>query len=447
VRINGIQLREKQVRNCIAIFLGAALVSTGCAKAGPADGSTIYDSNPDHLWNRLNKTLFERTAQDGEHYGLNQLDILYWGRTTNLLAGASHQQALAVLNEFINKHGEKLVQDPLKKALLQRDLWALFDWSVRMGNGDFAVARKELQQRLAITIQRLELTTNEIASLPDNYALAEKNNLTDLPRGLFNTNGVWINITIPNALGLVPAHELSFGGRSTFMVLFHDANGRKAGLNYLKQLHSVEPMFVASGNTNEPITMNHFPQFPASSQWSLARRMRVIDADGKIQTTHVVESIQLRTYLRLGKPDYVEVTNVDGRVDSQTIPPQQFNEFQITRPSAEMISLGQKERGFIKILFSNGLDPFEFSGFGSERSSIARNDLPIALQTCFQCHSGPGIYSVNSFTRVFSLELPRAETTEMVESDGTRGDEEEFFSLKESRADWGLLQGLWMQNK
>ena len=430
------------MRHFIAIVSAVVLISVGGAQADTPDARMVYDSDPNHLWNRLNKALFERTAPDGKHYGLDQLDILYWGRTTNLLSGASHQQALAVLDEFVNSHGERLIQDPLKKALLQRDLWALFDWvGVREQSPN---RRHELASRLAIAIRRLELTTNEIATLPDNYTLAVKNHLPDLPAGLFNTNGVWINITIRNALGLVPAHDLTFGGRSTFMVLFHDADGRKAGLDYLKQLHAVEPMFVPSGNTNDPITMNHFPQFPTNSQWALARRMRVIDADGKIQTTHVVESIQLRTYLRLGGPEYVEVTNVDGRVYSQTIPPQRFNEFQMTRPSAKMISLGQKEKGFIKTPFSNGLDPFEFSGFGSERSSSVMNDPPIALQSCFQCHSQPGIYSVNSFTRVFSLGTS-SETTEMVESDGSR-DEEGLFSSKEMRADWGLLQGLWMQN-
>src|ERR1035438_7451123 len=106
------------MRNFTAIILGVALISVCCAKAGPPDGDTIYDPNPNHLWNRLNKTLFERTAPDGKHYGLDQLDILYWGRTTNLLAGISHQQALAVLDEFIKSHGERLIQDPLKKALL-----------------------------------------------------------------------------------------------------------------------------------------------------------------------------------------------------------------------------------------------------------------------------------------------------------------------------------------
>jgi hypothetical protein len=433
------------LKNCAAIIIAAVLLNAIVLKASDATGSnTIYDSDTNHLWNRLNETLFERTAQDGKKFGLDELDILYWARTTNLLTGVSHQQAISVLDEFINTHGEKLIQDPLKKALLQRDLWALFDWAAP---DDHKIERMELLKRLAVVIQRLELTTNEIASLPDNYSLAEKNNLTDLPHGLFNTNGDWINIRIQNFLGLVPAHDLSFGGRSVFMVLFHDADGRKAGLNYLKQIDAVEPMFVPSGDTNSPITLNRFPQFPTNSQWALVRRMRVIDTDGKIRTTHIVESIQLRTYLGFGEPEYVEITNADGTVGGvQTIPPQRFNEFQMTRPLAEMISLGQKERDLTKIPFSMGIDPFEFSGFGHERSLDTNQPivLPIVLQNCFQCHGGGGIYSVNSFTRFLSLEIPPAETTQMTESDG-RSDEEMGLFSKELLANWGLLQGLWMQ--
>lgn len=30
--------------------------------------NTIYDSDTNHLWNRLNATLFERTAQDGKRW-------------------------------------------------------------------------------------------------------------------------------------------------------------------------------------------------------------------------------------------------------------------------------------------------------------------------------------------------------------------------------------------
>jgi len=185
------------------IFAALVVIFLFCAvnlNAGPPTAeNTIYNSDTNHLWNRLNKTLFDRSGPDGKHYGFDELDILYWNSTTNLLGGVSHQQATNILDEFINSHGEKLIQDPLKKALLQRDLWALFDWTAGGRKSNHQVEQKELLKRLAIAIQRLELTTNEIASLPDNYALAEKNNLADLPHGLFQTNRDWINVSFNTA--------------------------------------------------------------------------------------------------------------------------------------------------------------------------------------------------------------------------------------------------------
>src|SRR5476649_158089 len=115
--------------NNVKIFATLIAVVLFCVIESKGDTTlaknTIYDSDTNHLWNRLNETLFERTAQDGKKYGLDELDILYWFRTTNLLAGTSHQQAISVLDEFISTHGEKLIRDPLKRVLLQNDLWQL----------------------------------------------------------------------------------------------------------------------------------------------------------------------------------------------------------------------------------------------------------------------------------------------------------------------------------
>src|SRR5207302_2058001 len=105
------------------------VIATLLASCAWARSMTVYDSDPYHLWNRLNDALFVRAGPDGIKYGPEELDVLYWHRTMNLLTGASYQQATNVLDEFIDSHGEKLVRDPLKKALLQRDLWALFDWT------------------------------------------------------------------------------------------------------------------------------------------------------------------------------------------------------------------------------------------------------------------------------------------------------------------------------
>ncbi|HUB86447.1 MAG TPA: hypothetical protein VMB22_01035 [Verrucomicrobiae bacterium] len=428
-----------------AILAGVLLADFVLFRAGSAnaqDGRTIYDPDPNQLWNRLNVALFQRTAPDGKQYGLNELDILYWTGTTNLLAGPSHQQALSVLNEFINAHGERLIHDPLKKALLQRDLWALFDWVARPISRDHAQERRELESRLAVVIRRLELTTNEIASLPDNYALAETDDLPDLPHGLFQTNGDWINIRADLAELTVPMHVRFFGGRSVFTVWFRDADGRRAGMDYLKQLQAFKPMFVRTTNSEsqEEIELNPaLPQFPAHSQWALARRMCVIDTDGEIKPTHLVESIQLRTYLAIADAAVEMVTNRNGFVVPKPFPPQRFNEFRMTRDSrASLISLAQNAKDFDFVhFFSMGRDLFELRSETNYDSTAYQFKI---LGTCYECHTAPGIYSVNSFTRRLSgspLVPPQISGSE------PEREQEATLDWKEEQFDWGLLQGLW----
>ena len=122
----------------VAALTGIALVALGVWRgldcptgtAGPPAPSaglaqvTIYDPDPQHLWNRLHRALWVRTGRDGKEYGHDRLDPLLWSETKHLLQGNSHEQAVAVLDEFLAEHGEKLVKDPLKRAILQRDLWA-----------------------------------------------------------------------------------------------------------------------------------------------------------------------------------------------------------------------------------------------------------------------------------------------------------------------------------
>jgi hypothetical protein len=103
---------------------------------------TLYDLNPNHLWNRLHQALHVRLTDmgnpykeqalfpgDQSHHAL-ELDAFLWhSRSTYLRFGVPHKTALAVLDEFLAKDGEKLVREPVKRAFLQRDLWAVFDWT------------------------------------------------------------------------------------------------------------------------------------------------------------------------------------------------------------------------------------------------------------------------------------------------------------------------------
>jgi hypothetical protein len=63
----------------------------------------------------------------------------------------------------------------VKRAVLQRDVWAVFDWSAsrepeRSGDPSYEREKRELQIRLAEVLRRSALTAKQIESLPDNDA-------------------------------------------------------------------------------------------------------------------------------------------------------------------------------------------------------------------------------------------------------------------------------------
>lgn len=449
------------MKKCVVTIIAAVIFGAIVLKASDApDANTIYDPNPNHLWNRLNAALFERTAQDGKKFGLDELDILYWARTTNLLSGVSHQQAISVLNEFINSHGEKQIHDPLKRALLQRDLWELFGWAARYTSSpNEKLASRELQSRLATAIRRLALTTNEIAALPDNYARTTKSSAPDLPAGLNQTNGDWLSVSDQNDLLTTPTHVASFGGRSTFQVLVRFQEGRPAAIAYLDQLRRFEHVWIyitndfAFATTNEPrevLSLNpSLPQFPTNTDWALVRRMSVIDAEGNIQPTPIIESIQMR-HIGIGDPTFEIVTNMDGTLDSDRIPPVHFYEFQMNRrQNCELRELGRYEKDFNAVhLMGRGIDQFEytFRNASNEVEVLDSAELQsVTLNTCMECHSGPGLFSVNSYTRSMSFfsESPQRPAN-LTPLDFNR-EIESTISWKHRQFDWGLLQGLWSQ--
>ncbi|SVD78273.1 uncharacterized protein METZ01_LOCUS431127, partial [marine metagenome] len=156
--------------------------------SGRTAGTSLYHPDSKHLWNRLHEVLFVRKDKAGREVGRDSVDPLLWPQTREfLLQGKSHQQVLALFDEFIAKDADKLIKNPLKCAMMQHDLWAIFDWTAnalnplpfggavdpkKLATGELNSARKALRQRLAKIIANLALNEKEIASLPDNYAEA-----------------------------------------------------------------------------------------------------------------------------------------------------------------------------------------------------------------------------------------------------------------------------------
>src|SRR5262249_24641680 len=170
------------------------------------------------------------------------------------LSGPASREALALLDEFLDKQGERLVKDSLKRALLQRDLWTLFDWAAAPDwtkldeKNQFINERRELQTRLGCVIPRLALSAREIEQLPDNYATAVKakrypaefhagrKSAVFLPADLWDSNGPWVHLGASDGQPLAGSHVSFFDGRSTFMVFLRLPEGRDQTLKYLEQV-------------------------------------------------------------------------------------------------------------------------------------------------------------------------------------------------------------------
>lgn len=272
----------------------AACVASSLVAAEPAPIAAIYHADAEHLWNRLYAALFVRTGSDGVVYGRDRLEPLLWKGSRHLLDGPSHQRAAAILDEFVEKRGEKLIDDPLKRALLQRDLWLVYSWLAGRSDGKsdseagtVRTAQDRLRGPLATSIGRLALTRKEIEALPNNYQAAVESDEFSrrfdagkperpyLPADLFSADGPWVCVGRIDGV-TAPEHmreDRSYGfNNSVFLVFLRHPKGRVAAAEYLKEL----------------------PRFPDGTEVALVRRALLIDASQRVVPSPLVESVQLR---------------------------------------------------------------------------------------------------------------------------------------------------------
>jgi hypothetical protein len=377
----------------------------------------VYDPSSQHLWNRLYRQLYARTTKDGKEYGRDSLDLLAWGGVTYLLEDPAYQQAIQLLDEFLSTHGEKLVTDPLKRALFQRDLWAVFDW-LQFNLVDHPTQRQAMQSRLVQVVQRLALTKQEIQSLPDNYAAAvdssaypanyqqENGEVAFLPADFFAPNGDWVCLGREGGpTAMIHVQNYPFLGRSAFLVFIRVPGGRTATLNFLHQLRQAKA-----------------PDLSVGTEVALVRRLLLIDKQGEIIPSAIVESIQLRHFS-----------------SSQT---QVFYEFTLSRDrlfageTGGLRPLDRDERGFPLFLFSG-------VNFPEMDSQEVESEMPFIVGMCHICHEhvSTGIRTIFSYSRdVFPLSSDQSpllmETTPALEAQAT-------IAWKLRQESWQALQMLW----
>jgi len=377
---------------------------------------SIYDPDSEHPWNRVFRQLYRRIASNGEEYGFDELDPLLWLDTTYLLDGESYQQAVQVLDEFLSTHAENLVHEPLKRALFQRDLWAVFDWLAAQAE-PFPTQRQALERRLAQVIKRVALSKEEILSLPDNYAFAVGSHtfLADvqadhpdtafLPSGIFQADSAWVPIGRKGGpIALTHTDAFPFFGHSVFLVYLRSPSGRAATLEYIKSLNT-EP---------KPVTA-------IGSDVALVRRMLLIDDQGDLILSPLVETIQIRHFS----------------------PAQSFHEFELSRARLfDGLAGGLVRKKNLFMVFMGQGDVFQIADIVELQASIP--------DICEACHSEyPPIFNSGNTRSLLSYsreKFPLPDNKQPVLFPTTPAEEAQtVIQWKLDHETWKAMKALWHQ--
>jgi hypothetical protein len=328
--------------------------------------------------------------------------------------------------------------------MLQRDLWAIFDWTTG-GDSTLSPARRELEVRLAQVIRRLSLPVERIRALPNNYqdVVAAKSFATHydparheqpfLPADLFQPNGTWVLLSAQGGDPAAPAHVAAYSGRSTFLIFIRLPGGREATLAYLKRVSQFSrPWIPDKQNLDHFLPNPELPQFPAGTELALIRQMMLIDDQSNLTPTSIVEDVQIRVHHSI--PQEIPEGLYIGRNEAPTSV--DTYEFKLSRAklfagdSGGLRAVARDEKEF-PLFQSHGIDLFELTG----EQRLLERDLRPVLNSCASCHFRPGIHSMLSrFVRhnIISSWDP-----------GYEASSSKYW--KQRQFSWGLLQGLWRQ--
>jgi hypothetical protein len=371
-----------------------------------------YSPDPQHIWNRLHRQLLERRDRKGQVWGCDEIDPLLWRETTHILVGDGYSQTLRLLDEFTSTHAERLIRDPLSRAILQHDLWAVFDWLVATPELHIE-QRAQLERRLAAIIKAVALTPEEIERLPDNYSslrgtvTADGLALPDLRTG-------WVLLGRDDGEPVAPFHSFAFP-RSLFLVYLKLPPNGPSAETYIEAMRSYSRQFPLNNDCMmQPCSP---PQFPAGTELALVRRALLIDIAGRPAVSPITESVQLRRYREIPT-----VTRFDfGKM-------QQPAEFQFTRRTLSQCTLGMRRLGQDEPQFRI----FSSHGFDMEGPFVV-------LQSCGSCHQGAGAISFTSYSRVH---FERQNLFIMMHAAGEPQEGAAALAFLRSRGSWKIFERL-----
>jgi len=288
----------------------------------------LYDADPSHLWNRVYAAFYirprvlpatEDVPEMVRYEGGDVIEFLAWGKTEYWSSKQVFQKVAPLLDEFLDGDGARLIMDPLKRVVLQHDLWAPYDHLIdlnnrRIGDLEERARRDILCAKLAKCIHLLALSDRELDQLPDTYAVAVKSGAfvpqhsfdaaaNYLPHGLLNDTNEWTEIDFyyPNMHEdimdrFISLHARSFHGRSHYRIFYRFPKGREQVVAYLAELQEKGIDWKYSAQFGFTRLLPDAPQIPVGTEVLLLQQTIALDDQLRPIPTNIVESVQFRAY-------------------------------------------------------------------------------------------------------------------------------------------------------
>lgn len=359
----------------------AQIAPTNCA------GFLPYSSDPDHMWNRVQFKLLVRTAPDRTQWGCDEVDPLLWFETKHILSRSEYPQTAKLLDDFIATHAERLVEEPVKRALFQRNLWAVFLW---LNEGITAERqRDQLERRIAAIIKSVALTDEEIGRLPHNFTpgagAADGLQFPEQSQG-------WLLISRDDKSPAALAHAAS-SPRSAFLVYLK----LPVASHTVRYVDTLRQFSLARTDKRCDEHPCHVPQFPPGTEVALVRRALLIDKAGRAVVSPVTESVQLRKYVAIdpNMPVFVHRPGDQRRAEFR------LSQRALLEGKPSLRRVAEEESEF-PVFATQGADAFEqrwnpvVRAFTSEKPFGPRGAI---VERCVACHSMPGVISFTTYSR------------------------------------------------
>jgi hypothetical protein len=299
----------------------------------------LYSPDPQHLTNRLFAAFYIRRSnipskRGGEPVvrieGGDVIDFLAWTLSDYWSEPKTCERLSILLDECLSTPESFRPADPLQRAILPRDLWAPLDFYLtknieRAGDRDTRRRRDEICRKLARVLSHLTLTRDEIASLPDNYAIAVNSgrfagehgadpSIDYLPPRLTTEAEEWQEIEFfqPQVHEdiqerFITLHTRNYKGRSAFRPFYRFPGGRRALEEYMLALDAEGVDWKLAAHNGFIMLRNGVRQIPVGTEVALVQYAIVLDDEFRPTPTPIVESVRLRVFL-----------NVDGSAEPAT---------------------------------------------------------------------------------------------------------------------------------